>query len=118
MVYRLKKKFAFYYIKQLFDSNFDIKSQISTTGPLLAATPPAILPAPFTSPSPTFGLSIPASANTFIYLMQLSSKKLTSITYSTFALHKSNIGSISRTYIQLSKTGPIPAIKTISGVYI
>lgn len=99
MAYKLKKKFAFYYIKQLFDSNFDIKSQISTTGPLLVATPPAILPVLFTSPSPTFGLLISASANIPIHLIQLSGKKLISITYSIFALHKLNIGSISRTYI-------------------
>lgn len=118
MVYRLKKKFAFYYIKQLFDSNFDIKSQISTIGPLLAATLPAILSVPFTSPSSTFGLSILASANTPIYLMQLSDKKLTSLIYSTFALYKSNIGSTSRTYMQLLETRPILAIKTISRVYI
>ena len=64
---KLKEEFASYYIKQLLDSDFGRKSQMSTTGPPPATTPPAISPASFASPSPTPGPSAPASANTPIY---------------------------------------------------
>lgn len=86
---KLKKKFAFYYIKQLLDSNFGKNPQkscaltpTSLIGPPPLGIPaaPALLvspsptpdlstPAPFVSPSLTPGLLTPAPSNISIYTM-------------------------------------------------
>lgn len=97
MAYRLKKKFAFYYIKQLLDSNFNKKIQksrtlipTSSTGPslsgnLAAPAPFALLlptsglsaPALFVLPSPTLGPSAPALTNIPIYATQVPDTEIT-----------------------------------------
>lgn len=70
MLYKLKKKFAFYYIKQLFDSNFDIKPQMSTIEPSLALASLILLLS-------TLILLAFILTNILIYSMQLSGIKPT-----------------------------------------
>lgn len=83
MVCKLKEKFAFYYIKQLFDINFGKKSQIFITRPPPAVILPAILSALFTSSSPTSDLSAPIPAYITIHFTQPLSIKSMPKTYST-----------------------------------
>lgn len=60
MAYKLKEKFVFYYINQLFNFDFSKKPQISTTGPLSVLIP-------FASLSSIAGLSVLALVNIPIY---------------------------------------------------
>lgn len=101
MVCRLKKEYASYYIKQLFDSNFGRKprksraltptsstrhlllgtSAVSALLVLSSPTPSLLAPAPFISPSPTLSLLVPAPTNTLIYAMQPPNTETTSEIY-------------------------------------
>lgn len=62
-----KKNFAFFWINQLFNSDFGKKTIISTTGPPPVATLSATSPAPFALLLPTSGLLALAFANISIY---------------------------------------------------
>lgn len=64
--YKDKENFTSFQISQLYTTNFDRKTGISTIRLLLAAT----LPVPFTSLLPTFGPSAQAPVNIPIYLIQ------------------------------------------------
>lgn len=104
MACKVKEKFVFYYIKQLLDSNFGRKFQLSTIGPLPALVPLAL-------PSSTPGPSALVSAYTPIHSTQPSVIKPTHETYSTLAALDIPAPSIWSTgltrgaYMQLS--GPI-----------
>ena len=102
IVCKPKEEFVSYYIKQLLNSNFGRKLQMSTTRPPLAQTP-------LTSPSPTPGLLVLVPTYTPTYLTQLSGIRPTLETYSTFvalgipALSISGIGPTHGAYMQPSE---------------
>lgn len=80
MAYKLKEKFAFYYIKPLLTSDFGRKPQISTIKPS-----PAL--APLASPLQTLGPSTPIPAYTFIYFTPSSGIRFISAAYMWFLKH-------------------------------
>ena len=82
MACKPKEKFAFYYIKQLLNSDFGKKPQMSTTGPPPAPAPLAS-PTPTPLPAPTPGPSVTVLAYTPIYPTQPLSIRSMPKTYGT-----------------------------------
>ena len=122
MACKPKEKFAFYYIKQLLDSDFVKKPQMFTTGLLPAATLP--IPGPSTA----------APVNTSIYSTQPPSIKPSPTVYgmqqsgvrpsiymqlfgTSSAICMQPSESTSATYIKPSRTKPTSAVNTTLGVH-